>query len=182
MLSFTWFYSSDSGLFNGLQRFQIRFSSSPVALSPGARLAPRAFGSGYGFNVGRLLVFTRGDSKNCVASLSGFLFRPPLRWVPLAQGAIAQSNANAMRANAEFRFKKRPHRGRPFEPRLRESIGSQRETPWGAAPVAYRRYCRVKPHCWATTLLSQQPLAMHSSLNWRHLAWPAGVTRMLLPQ
>jgi hypothetical protein len=28
--------------------------------------------------------------------------------------------------------------------------------------IAYRRHCRVKLHCLVTTLLSQQPLAMHS--------------------
>jgi hypothetical protein len=36
LLGFAWFYSSESGLINGLQRIQIRiFLPSPFALSPG---------------------------------------------------------------------------------------------------------------------------------------------------
>ncbi len=77
-LGFTWFYSSESGLINGLQRFQIRIFSSPLRLVAKPRLARRAFGSDYQHKVGRLLIFTSGESKNCVVSLSGFLFRPPL--------------------------------------------------------------------------------------------------------
>src|SRR5208282_2409092 len=39
MLGFTWFYSSDSGLINGLQRFQIRIFL--LAPSPCREAAPR---------------------------------------------------------------------------------------------------------------------------------------------
>ncbi len=98
MLGFTWFYSSDSGLINGLQRFPNRIF--PLALRPAAkpRLARHAFGSDYRHNVGHFLIFTRGESKNCVVSLSRFLFRPPLRirrrlrkgFVPSAPGKGAE--------------------------------------------------------------------------------------------
>jgi len=80
MLGFTWFYSSDSGLINGLQRFQIRIFSSPLRLIAKPRLARRAFGSDNRHNVGRLLIFTRCEAKNRI--VSGFLFRPPLRLHP----------------------------------------------------------------------------------------------------
>ncbi len=40
------------------------------------RLARRAFDSDHLDNVGRILILARGESKNCVVSLSGFLFRP----------------------------------------------------------------------------------------------------------
>ena len=81
----------------GYSGFQIRIFSSPLALSrivAKLRLARRAFGSGHRHKVGRFLNLARCESKNCVVSLSGFLFRPPLRLYPVrSKRAIAQNNS-----------------------------------------------------------------------------------------
>jgi len=69
-LGFAWFYSSESGLINGLQRipnknFPPRHSPCrPKRASPGAP----SF-SDYWDDVGRLPIFARGESKNCWVSL-----------------------------------------------------------------------------------------------------------------
>jgi hypothetical protein len=94
MLDFTWFYSSDSGLINGLQRIPNKNFLLAPRLVAKPRLARRAFGSGHRHKVGRFLILARGESKNCVVSLSGFLFRPPLRLYPVrSKRAIAQNNS-----------------------------------------------------------------------------------------
>jgi len=41
-LGFAWFYSSELGLFNGLQRFQIKNSPLSICLAPGVAPALRA--------------------------------------------------------------------------------------------------------------------------------------------
>jgi|SRR5271165_3498649 len=50
-------------------------------------------GSDYRDNVGRLLILTRGESKNRIVSLSGFLFRPPLRLHSARSRRHAQNNS-----------------------------------------------------------------------------------------
>ncbi len=70
----------------GYSDFQIRIFPLALRLVGKPRLARRAFGSDYPHNVGRLLIFTRAESKNCVVSLSG----DGSGWIPLAQRAIAQ--------------------------------------------------------------------------------------------
>ena len=77
----------------GYSDFQIRIFSSPLRLVAKPRLARRAFGSDYRHNVGRLLIFTRGESKYCVVSLSGFSSGRRSGWILLAQGTIAQNNS-----------------------------------------------------------------------------------------
>ncbi len=67
----------------GYSDFQIRIFPLALRLVGKPRLARRAFGSDYPHNVGRLLIFTRSESKNCVVSLSGFL-------LPAAAGGRAQ--------------------------------------------------------------------------------------------
>jgi hypothetical protein len=82
------FIRQNRDLSMGYTDFQIRIF--PLVLRPvaKARLARRAFGSDYRHNVGHLLIFTRGESKNCVVSLSGFSSGRRSGWIPLAQGAI----------------------------------------------------------------------------------------------
>jgi len=76
----------------GYSEFQIRIFLLPLRLVAKPRLARRAFGSDYRHNVGRLLILTRGESKNRIVSLSGFLFRPPLRLHPARSRRHAQNN------------------------------------------------------------------------------------------
>jgi hypothetical protein len=59
-LGFTWFYSSESGLINGLQRFQIRIFSPRLFASLATRASPPAPPFSDDCNdVGRLLLFAR---------------------------------------------------------------------------------------------------------------------------
>jgi hypothetical protein len=64
-----WFYSSESGLINGLQRFQIRILSA-LALPCRQRASPGApWFSDYCDDVGRILIFARWEAKDCGVSL-----------------------------------------------------------------------------------------------------------------
>ena len=63
LLGFAWFYSSESGLINGLQRFQIRIFPLVLRLAAG-RASPGAPSfSDYCGNVGCIQIFTRGELK-----------------------------------------------------------------------------------------------------------------------
>src|SRR5208282_1467604 len=74
-----WFYLVLFVRFGTYQwvRFQIKIFFSPLRLVAKPRLARRAFGSDHRRNVGRLLILTRGESKNCVPIRLPLL--PPLR-------------------------------------------------------------------------------------------------------
>jgi hypothetical protein len=66
LLGLAWFYSSESGLFNGLQRFPNKnFSPHPSA---GKRVATRAFVSAHLHNVARILLFRKAPNRKIVAS------------------------------------------------------------------------------------------------------------------
>ena len=69
----------------GYGDFQIRIFPLVLRFVVKPRLARRASGSDYRHNVGHLLILARGESKNSSSPI-GFLFRPPLRLVPPAQG------------------------------------------------------------------------------------------------
>ena len=84
MLDFTWFYSSDSGLINGLQRIPNKNFLLAPRLVAKPRLARPAFGSGHRHKVGRFLILARGESKK--------LCRLPVR-LPLPAAAPALSRS-----------------------------------------------------------------------------------------
>src|SRR5208282_6294223 len=96
-----WFYLVLFVRFGTYQwvRFQIKIFFSPLRLVAKPRLARRAFGSDHRHNVGRLLILTRGEPRNCFVSLSGFLFRPnaPAGSRSLKAPSL-KTTANAMRA------------------------------------------------------------------------------------
>jgi hypothetical protein len=82
LLGFTWFYSSESGFFNGLRRFQIRFSPSAhtcalqVVVKPFIRIPPLHFSSptpqrrGLGSATGKTLAYISVFEKHLRIFLS----------------------------------------------------------------------------------------------------------------
>jgi len=84
----------------GYSEFQIRIFSSPLIAKP--RLARRAFGSDNRHNVGRILILTRGESKNRIVSYPPSSSGCRSGCIPLAQGATLKTTANAMRAQNSY--------------------------------------------------------------------------------
>jgi hypothetical protein len=77
LLGFAWFYSSKSGLINGLQRFQIRIFLLVLGHIARRGWPARLTFSDYCDDVGRIPIFARWRPKNCGASLMACALRPP---------------------------------------------------------------------------------------------------------